>query len=123
MTTLDEKIPGVLTKILAKFGRTSTFVHPALHQYDRATGTTTVAAPITATAKITPPSPWRRAPLPGVMVEIGDQQTVVQKSSLGFTPVAGRTMIVETGTRWTVVGVAEICTGDLVVAYVLQLRS
>jgi hypothetical protein len=122
MTSLDRRLVPKVQALIAKYGKTVTVTVPGLRSYSVADGTVCAAGDTDYSVKITPPTPWTMAPLPGSSVQSGDMSAYVAASGLEFTPDAGM-VLTDGGQAWTVMAVGRIYTGDLVAMYLLQLRA
>lgn len=120
---LDTEMRDVAVELIDEFGKAITVIRES-QTYDPATGqtvTTSTEVPVNAA----PPRDFTLARIDGTLIQQGD--TVVQVAAKGLdlgTPDAPQaTDKVEIdGTRWGIVQIGKVYSGDLIALYALHLR-
>ena len=120
MTVLDDRLPKIISDLIAKYGRSATFYVDA-GTYDPTTDVHT--ADVTEyTELVTPPEAFSAALIDGSMIERDDLEIGLPAYSLEFTPSNG--MRVAIGNQsYRIVRIRRDDTGALVGMYWLQLRA
>lgn len=122
MTVLDTKLIPVVTRLLAKFGKTAVFIVPGTTQYDANTGEGGVISPTEWSWKITPPSPWERRYGQNVTSVTAELSTLIAAENIPFTLSMKVRLRIELKI-FDVVEIFPIYSGESVAAYELGLRS
>lgn len=77
---------------------------------------------VTTIRKSSPPMAYAKKYIDGQSVHEGDMMTMVAASGLTFDPATGMQVLFD-GTKWNIVRVSPIYSGDLIAVYELQLRQ
>lgn len=124
MTQFDDKFLPLAKRLVDKFGKVVTYEErPDPSSYDPTTGGVdeTIALP-TYSVKIAPPDQYKDFFIDGEIIEVGDTKTIIAAQGLEFTPTKGSAFFID-NTVWRIVNIGPLYSGELIAAYVLQLRQ
>jgi hypothetical protein len=121
-TALDTIFISKVPEIIGTFGKLVTFMVSQAIEYDPSTGGSSVSDPVSYELKVTPPSPFNRDRVDGSRLLATDTMVILPAKDLSFDVVSGIGVIID-DIVFQVVGYNAIYSGELVVAYELQLRA
>lgn len=121
---LDTEMRQVAVDLIDEFGKALTIVREE-QSYDPSTGQT-ITTTVEVSVNASPPRDYSLARIDGTLIQAGD--TVVQVAAQGLdlgTPDAPQpTDKVEIdGSRWGIVQIGKVYSGDLIALYTLHLRK
>lgn len=117
---LDSVFRPLAVQLINAFGTTATWIKTA-ETFSATTGQTT-RTETTYSVVVSPPEPYDTRRVDGSVIQVGDATCLLQGAALSFTPEIGD-LITILSTRWQVIGVNPIVSGEQIAAYELQLRQ
>ena len=121
-TQLDTVFITKVPEIIEKFGKLVIFMVSQAIEYNPATGDAAVSDPVPYGLKVTPPSPFNRDRIDGSRLLASDTMVILPAKDLPFYMASGIEVIID-DIVFRIAGYSAIYSGELVVAYELQLRA
>jgi len=121
MTALDTEFVPLAAELLTEYGKAATFHVFSGGSYTPASGVGAPGTETTQSRTIIPPYEVERSFVDGDTIRIGDMMTGLAAENLGFTPVAGMKVTIDSHT-WTLVRVHPVYSGERIALYQLFLR-
>lgn len=122
-TEMDTEFVPLALEMIEEFGKTVEIkIYPDA-VYDVVQGETTVGDYVRYVKKIIPPYPYEQKYINGDIIQMGDLQTGIAGSGLGFVPEPGLTTITIDSTVWKIVNMKPIYSGEQIALFLLQLRK
>lgn len=122
MTSFDNAFVPLATELLDEFGKDMQLIRKTNSIASPLTGGTIDQADDSQSIKGMPPFPFDKKWLPDSVIEDGDLVTVIAAENLTFTPQTTHTISFD-GVRYRIPSVQPLYSGELVAAYILQLRG
>lgn len=119
MTELDDALVPAAAALLTQFGKTIS-IEEVTKVYDETTGKTTIVVVATYTPKAALET-YSIALVNGDTVRHDDLKVTIAAQSLAFTPTIGWKVTIDT-VEWRILRVEPLYSGNLVAAWVMQLR-
>ncbi len=119
-----DKLGETAQKLVGKMGKTYTLITAEIEP-DPDTGIST-STETTQSVVGTPPSPFSAKRMQGVEPQEGDMMVAIAARDLAVTPVIGSSLsfaLDGIATRWQIVAVDTLWSGELPALYKLQLRN
>lgn len=118
-TAIDTRLRQKAVSLVAKYGKLVSFAQPS-DSYEPDTGIV-VTSTKTYSRKITPPTPFSSRYIDGKNILQGDTQCYLPALDLGFTPVIGTKVTIDS-IIFGVVQVSPVYSGEQIAIFELQLR-
>lgn len=124
MTSVDDKLGVTAYRLISKYGSDAVFYVDLISDddYDPETGHTTPDTPTLETVKAAPPELYSEDMIDGTAIMTGDVYTMIATQGLTFTPIISMKLDL-LGSKWKIVEVEPLYTGEEIAAWVLQLRK
>lgn len=120
-TALDIRLLPKVLALIAKYGKTVTF-HVSVAEVYSPINRSVLAAITNINLKVSPPDKYHIKYVDGTQILSGDNYIILPAQGLTFVPRSGHEVTIGT-TKWGIVNVESIYSGEDVCAYQLQLRT